>query len=124
MVTRRPRESISARSSSPRRRTSSPRLGGGDVTPVEVGGVGLGDGFAGVFGGDGGDLRDHFAGDGGADGEVAGGGGHAKMGEDVCDFLFDRHDLSGLFSRLSVDGWRYGWQVSGGGAPPPGGWCS
>ncbi len=37
---------------------------------------------------DGGDLRDDFAGDGGADGEVAVGGGDAEVGEDCFDFLF------------------------------------
>jgi len=45
---------------------SSPRLGGGDGAPLEEGGLGLGYGFLGRGGGDGGDLRDDFAGDGGA----------------------------------------------------------
>jgi hypothetical protein len=55
-------------------------FGGGDSAPLEEGGLGLGDCFLGGGCGDGGDVRDDFASDWSADGEVAvgvGGGGDA-----------------------------------------------
>ena len=91
-----------------------------DEAPLEEGGVGEGDGLAGSFGVDGGELRDDFAGDGGSDGEVAvgiGGGRDAEFGEDGLDFLFDGHSVW-----ASVDGAGNGWQGVGffrGGTPPP-----
>ncbi len=67
--------------------------GGGDGAPLEEGGVGLGDGFGRVGRVDGGELRDDFAGDGGANGEVAVGlSEYAEFGEDGFDFVWDRHD--------------------------------
>jgi hypothetical protein len=88
-------------------------FGGGDVAPLEEGDVGLGDGFARGFGRDGRELRDDFAGDGGADGEGAGGrGGDSKLGEDGLDFLLDGHGVS-----ADVDG------VVAGGVPPQGYIC-
>ncbi len=115
-MTRRPRESISAAELFAEEADEFAALGRGDGAPVEVGDVGLGDGLAGVFGGDGRDLRDDFAGDGGAYGEIARGGvGHAKVGEDGFDFLFDGHGLSGWFLEakrrwfgLRVASWRVG----------------
>jgi|ERR1700733_1354040 len=92
---------------------------GRDEAPLEEGGVGEGDGLAGGFGVDGGELRDDFAGDGRSDGEVAvgiGGSRDAERGENGLDFLFDGHSV---WAR--VDGAGDGWQGVGffGGTPLP-----
>jgi hypothetical protein len=97
-------------------------LGGGNVAPLEVGGVGLGDGRVRCFRGYRRELRDDFAGDGRSDSEVAvgiGGGRDAEFGEDGLDFLFDSHSVW-----ASVDGAGYGWQGVGffGGTPLPPSW--
>ncbi len=50
MVTRRPREFDLGAELFAEDADEFAALGGGDVAPLEVGDVGLGDGFAGVFG--------------------------------------------------------------------------
>ena len=89
-----------------------------DEAPFEERGVCEGDGLAGGVGVDGGELRDDFAGDGGADGEgPVGLGGYSELGEEGFDFLFDGHD----WLVASVEGGGGRWQT--GGYPRPGGLC-
>src|SRR5260370_12388557 len=82
--------------------------GGGDGAPLEEGGVGLGDGFGRVGRVDGGELRDDFAGDGGANGEIAagvGGGGYAEVGEGGFNFAIDGHGFGPFWFLASRRGW-------------------
>src|SRR5690242_4968615 len=81
-----------------------------DEAPLEEGGVGEGDGLPGGFGIDGRELRDDFAGNGGADGEWAVGlGTHAELGEDGFDFVLDGHGWL-VASVLGSGAW---WQTDG-----------